>query len=140
VPDIGASVGSADHGASERVVRTNIFSARRSPPSRRYTFGEADERTDVAFEPAMTPDLGGDVTDSASAPPADDPVPHLYGTVLGPADATALLRLDRRATEPTLYRVGDRAGGYRVAEIGDRSVTLTGPNGRVILRLARPAQ
>ena len=40
-----------------------------------------------------------------------------------------------RVSEPRLYRVGDRAGGYRVAEIADRSVTLIGPGGRIVLEL-----
>jgi hypothetical protein len=60
--------------------------------------------------------------------------------MLGAGDATALLRLDARLSEPRLYRVGDSAGGYRVAEIADRSVTLTGRGGRMVLRLARPDQ
>ena len=141
VPDGGASVQPADQGASERVVRTNIFSARRSPPPRRYMFGETvDETAEPAAEPPVTAEVHGEMTDSTDASTVNDPVPHLYGTVLGPADATALLRLDTRASEPTIYRVGDRAGGYRVVEIGDRSVTLMGPNGRLVLRLARPAQ
>jgi hypothetical protein len=141
VPDGGASAPPADQGASERVVRTNIFSARRSPPPRRYLFGETvDGSAELAAEPSMTRELTGEMTDSTAASTVNDPVPHLYGTVLGPAEATALVRLDTRVSEPAIYRVGDRAGGYRVVEIGDRSVTLMGPNGRVVLRLARPAQ
>ena len=71
---------------------------------------------------------------------ANDPVPRLYGTMLGPTESTALLRLDGRIAAPRLYRVGDRAGGYRVAEISERSVALVGPSGRLVLRLAQPDQ
>ena len=141
VPDSGASVQPADQTAPERVVRTNIFSPRRAPPPRRYMFGDTvDEDAELAADPMMVPESSSETTDSTAASTANDPVPHLYGTVLGPAEATALLRLDRRAAEPTIYRIGDRAGGYRVVEIGERSVTLMGPTGRVVLRLARPHQ
>lgn len=131
----------ADHGVAERVVRTNIFSARRSPPARRFMFGEVgDETAESRVDSTTTPLSYGESVDSTMASTAMDPVPHLYGTMLGPAGGTALLRLDARISEPRLYRVGDRAGGYRVTDIGDRSATLTGPNGRVVLRLARPDQ
>jgi len=57
--------------------------------------------------------------------------------MIGP-ESTALLRLESAVPEPRIYRVGDRAGGYRVTEIADRSVTLVGPRGRVVLRLKLP--
>jgi hypothetical protein len=131
----------ADLGAADRVVRTDIFSPRRAPPSQRYVFGDGAQQADAA-PPEMTvaPPLAGEPLDSTAASTATDGVPHLYGTMLGPADATALLRLDSRVSEPRLYRVGDRAGGYRVVEIADRSVTLMGPGGRTVLRLVRPDQ
>lgn len=128
----------ADLGAADRVVKTDIFSSRRGPPSRRYAFGETGEpATDAAPEmPSATP-LAGEPLDSATASTANDAVPHLYGTMMGPAESTALLRLDASRSEPRLYKVGDRAGGYRVVDISDRTVTLVGPGGRVVLRLAR---
>jgi len=132
----------ADLGAAERVVRTDIFSSRRSAPARRSMFGETSDAGGAPVD--MTPTaLAGEPMDStAGAAPstASDAVPHLYGTMMGPTESTALLRLDARASEPRLYRIGDRAGGYRVAEIADRTVTVVGPRGRVVLRLARPDQ
>lgn len=133
----------ADLGAAERVVRTNVFSPRRTAPLRRYSFGEPMPEPDAA-----APDAGVAIPseelatsmDSTTASTVSDPVPHLYGTMLGPADSTALLRLDARVNEPRLFRVGDRAGGYRVVGISDRAVTLMGPTGRVVLRLPRPEQ
>lgn len=140
-PDSVRQAVPADLGAADRVVRTDIFSPRRAAPPRRYVFGETTQQADA--EPtAMTvaPALAGEPVDSTTASTASDAVPHLYGTMLGLADATALLRLDAHVSEPRLYRVGDRAGGYRVVEIADRSVTLMGAGGRVVLRLARPDQ
>jgi hypothetical protein len=127
-----------DLGAADRVVRTDIFSARRSAPTRRYTFGEPGEESNTA-----APDAGGamavagEPVDSSAASTGSDAVPHLYGTMLG-AESTALLRLDAGVSEPRIYRVGDRAGGYRVAEIAERSVALIGPGGRVVLKLRAP--
>ena len=126
----------ADLGAADRVVKTDIFSARRGPPARRYAFGETGQPADEsASELTSTTPLAGEPLDSTTASTANDAVPHLYGTMLGPTESTALLRLDASRSEPRLYRVGDRAGGYRVAEISDRAVTLAGPRGRVVLRL-----
>jgi hypothetical protein len=131
----------ADLGAADRVVRTDIFSPRRTAPSQRYVLGDGGSQADAApAETTVAPALAGEPMDSATASTAADVVPHLYGTMLGPVDATALLRLDGRVSEPRLFRVGDRAGGYRVVEIADRSVTLMGPGGRVVLRLVRPDQ
>ena len=140
LPDTVRQAPAPDLAAADRVVKTDIFSPRRSAPARRSTFGE------TAPEPGASPadsmanasPIGGETADSSSASTATDAVPHLYGTMLGPAASTALLRLDATAPEPRLYRVGDRAGGYRVVEIGDRTVTLAGPNGRVVLRLKQP--
>jgi hypothetical protein len=128
----------ADLGAADRVVKTDIFSARRGPPARRYAFGETGQPADESVPESTSPaSLAGEPMDSTTASTADDAVPHLYGTMLGPTESTALLRLDASRSEPRLYRVGDRAGGYRVAEIADRSVTLIGSSGRVVLRLVR---
>jgi hypothetical protein len=132
---------STDPGAADRVVRTDIFSSRRAPPSRRSTFGETSDVSDAALtEMISAATLAGEPMDSSGAATANDAVPHLYGTMMGPNESTALLRLDAAMSEPRLYRVGDRAGRYRVAGIADRSVTLIGPNGRVVLRLAKPGQ
>lgn len=136
----GVRVPMADVGAAERVVRTNIFSARRAAPSRRYSFGDPSSDPESTVDAGMAAITEGLTTDTLAASMAVDVVPHLYGTMIGPSDPTALLRLDASVSEPKLFRVGDRAGGYRVVEIADRSVTLTGPSGRVVLRLPRPEQ
>ena len=141
LPDSVRPAASPDVGAADRVVKTDVFSSRRSAPPRRYMFGEAPTSADVAAtDMSAAPSLGGEAADSTTASTMNDAVPHLYGTMLGPNESTALLRLDARVAEPRLYRVGDRAGGYRVADIADRSVTLVGPGGRVVLRLEKSQQ
>ena len=141
LPDSVRPTASPDVGAADRVVKTDVFSSRRSPPSRRYLFGEAATSADVgASDMSPPPSLAGEPVDSTTASTMNDAVPHLYGTMLGPNESTALLRLDTRVAQPRLYRVGDRAGGYRVADIADRSVTLVGPGGRVVLRMEKQLQ
>jgi len=140
-PDSVRPVSSVDLGAADRVVRTDIFSSRRSAPPQRYVFGETAQEPDGApTDMTVAPAHSGEALDSTTASTANDAVPHLYGTMLAAGDATALLRLDANVSEPRLYRVGESAGGYRLAEIADRSVTLAGRSGRVVLRLARPDQ
>jgi hypothetical protein len=119
-----------------------VFSPRRAAPSRRYSFGEPAPEPELGVDAGLAvPSDGVSMTmDSATASTAGDAVPHLYGTMLGSADSTALMRLDARVNEPRLFRVGDRAGRYRVVGISDRAVTLMGPTGRVVLRLPRPEQ
>jgi hypothetical protein len=134
-PDSVRQSAAPDLGAADRVVRTDIFSPRRTAPPRRYVFGETPAEPDAEpTDVAAAPPLAGELVDSTMASTANDAVPHLYGTMVG-AESTALLRLDASVSEPRLYRVGDRAGGYRVVEIGDRSVTLVGPSGRLVLKL-----
>jgi hypothetical protein len=142
LPDSVRSSPAPDVGAADRVVKTDVFSSRRSAPPRRSMFGEVTPPTDAMTpDPSAAPAGAGEPVDStAAASTANDAVPHLYGTMLGPNESTALLRLDTRITEPRLYRVGDRAGGYRVTDIADRSVTLAGPKGRVVLRMEKSQQ
>jgi hypothetical protein len=135
LPDSVRQAPAPDLGAADRVVRTDIFSPRRSAPSRRYIFGEGSPEPDALPADPSPSSLAGEPMDSTTASTATDAVPHLYGTMQGPTGATALLRLNTAESEPRLYRVGDRDGGYRVADIGDRSVTLIGRTGRVVLRL-----
>ena len=141
LPDSVRPAAASDIGAADRVVSTDVFTPRRSAPPRRYMFGEVPTSPDVpSTDVSSAPPLAGEPVDSATASTMSDAVPHLYGTMLGPNESTALLRLDARVAEPRLYRVGDRAGGYRVADIADRSVTLAGPGGRVVLRLEKSQQ
>jgi hypothetical protein len=134
----GGKLPVADIGAADRVVRSNIFSSRRAAPAQRYSLGDLVSEPDALVDAGIAVSADPAMSDSTAASTVSDAVPHLYGTMLGSAESTALLRLDARVSEPRLFRAGDRAGGYRVVEIADRSVTLMGPSGRVVLRLPRP--
>jgi hypothetical protein len=143
LPDSVRSSPAPDVGAADRVLKTDFFSSRRTATPLRSMFGEVTPPTDaMTTDLSAAPAVAGEPVDSAAAAAstANDAVPHLYGTMLGPNESTALLRLDTRITEPRLYRVGDRAGGYRVTDIADRSVTLAGPKGRVVLRMEKSQQ
>jgi hypothetical protein len=126
---------SPDPSITTTIVQGNVFSPTRSAPRTRYLPGES-------FADAGTPsDATVAVSDTAAqAGAASDAVPKLYGTIVRADGPQALLRLDARVSSPVLYRVGDRAGGYRVAEIGERSVALEGPSGRVVLRIKTPEE
>jgi hypothetical protein len=113
------------------IVSANIFSAsRRAPASRYRPFGAEPE---VAAPPAR---LDAAAAEAPSAPRAG--VPQFFGTVVGPRGTFALLRLDASTPDAQLYREGDSAGGYRVVTINEQSVVLSGPRGRIELRLIRP--
>ena len=117
----------ANSDAADAVIAGNIFNATRTAPPRRYNPTEPDESVIVAPpEPEQI-----EANDEES-------VPHLFGVVIGPAGATALLRLDATIPEAQIYREGDAAGGYRIVKINERSVILDGPTGRFELRLKRP--
>ena len=113
---------------SRAVVQANIFSATRSAPRARYRpIGSATGAESFA-DAAATGGAG------------QSGVPVLFGIVPGTGGAAALLRLDPAVPGALLYRAGDRGGRYRVDEIGERSVVLTGPAGRVELRLPAPLE
>ena len=111
-----------DHAAQQAIVAANIFSASRASPARRYDPFASD---------------GGSVPESGPSG-AGEGVPQLYGTVVGPRGASALMRLDPRVAEAQLYREGDRGGTYRVEKIDEQSVILIGPAGQIVLRLTHP--
>src|SRR5262245_21898540 len=68
VPDTASAGPVADYGAAERVVRTNIFSARRSPPARRFTLGDVgDETAEPMVDSTMGPVSNGEPVDSTVA-------------------------------------------------------------------------
>jgi hypothetical protein len=113
--------------AADAVVARNIFSPSRTPPARRYNPTEPDESVEVA---PPEPETAG-VSEA-------ERVPRLYGVVLGPAGATALLRLDPTVPDAQIYREGDKAGRYKVVKINEKSVILDGPTGRIELRLIIP--
>jgi hypothetical protein len=115
--------------AAQAIIEANIFSASRVAPRTRYN-PLASDSEDVAppvYDSAIadTTAMGGEA------------VPQLYGVVLGPGGATALMRLDASVPDAQLYREGERAGGYRVLKISEGAVTLAGPRGRIVLRLIR---
>jgi hypothetical protein len=112
----------------EDVVIANVFSARRAPPASRY----------------LPPGSGGDSAgglagDSAGPADAEAPAggPVLFGTLVTAAGARALLQLDSSVPGGHLYGVGEGVAGYRVVSITPRAVVLSGPHGRVTLRLDR---
>ncbi|MBI4521872.1 MAG: hypothetical protein HY701_13625 [Gemmatimonadetes bacterium] len=120
-----------DAAAVQAIVDANIFSSSRAAPAVRYSPLEPDPGTGAAMmpDPALTETTGG--TD-------DEAVPHLYGTVIGPRGATALMRLDPAIPGAQIYREGDRGGIYRVVRINEQSVILSGPGGRIVLSLIPP--
>ena len=115
--------------AADAVIAGNIFSPARAAPARRFNPAEPDG-------PVVTPPPP--VANAEVASDDEEAVPRLFGIVIGPAGATALLRLDRANPEAQIYREGDRGGRYRVVKINERSVILDGPSGRIELRLPRP--
>lgn len=119
-----------DGGVSQAIVRANIFSASRKAPRARYRPFAAEP---VPLDPLVeeSPMIG---------PPVDpvESVPQLSGIMSGPNGRSALLRLDPAVEGAQLYREGDRGGAYRVLKINEQSVELSGPAGRVTLRLKRP--
>jgi hypothetical protein len=118
----------AGAGLAQAVAQGNIFSTTRSAPRVRYR--------------PLGPAAGAEVSAEADAAGGggQSGVPQLYGIVPGTDGAAALLRLDPAVPGALLYRTGDRGGRYRVDEIGERSVVLTGPAGRVELRLPAPLE
>jgi hypothetical protein len=125
-PGVQASVpGARAHADSlaEDIILSNLFASSRTAPSRRY----AGPGTNANYQ------AGTESAEPASAGFA----PALLGTAVSetPGATRALLQLDPADLTPRLYAVGEGAGGYRVVSIEARSVQLTGPRGRVVLRL-----
>ena len=116
-----------DASSADAIIDGNIFSASRKAPPRRFNPAEPDE-------PASAPP----VENAEVSADDEEAVPHLFGIVIGPVGATALLRLDRESPDAQIYREGDRGGRYRIVKINERSVILDGPSGRIELRLPRP--
>ncbi|MSR36469.1 MAG: hypothetical protein EXR95_07485 [Gemmatimonadetes bacterium] len=127
-PPAAAAAPRADPALSRGIADANIFSATRRAPRERY-------RPDAAQ--ATGEGMAGD---GPSAAAGGGGVPHLYGIVPDASGAAALLRLDPGAPGALLYREGDRGGMYRVDSIGEQSVVLSGPSGRLELRLPRPQE
>ena len=110
---------------AEDIILYNLFAPSRSAPSRRAA------SSGMASGQAAAP--GGDV----EMQPGMGFQPALVGTAVSdrPGETRALLQLDPADPAPRLYAVGDQAGGYRVVSITAREVVVTGPRGRIVLRL-----
>lgn len=108
---------------TEDIILYNLFSPSRTAPSRRYAGSSAEDQGPVP-----------DANDGTISPGFS---PVLIGTAVSerPGETRALLQLLPSDPTPRLYAVGDRAGGYSVVSIDARAVVLTGPRGRVVLRL-----
>jgi hypothetical protein len=134
IPVAGLNAGvperlSANGGQVElaTIIDANVFSSSRKAPAQRYQpFAPLPETAPV---PDVAPP-------DASA--AEDAVPQFFGTIAGPRGTFALLRLEAGETDAQMYREGEGAGGYRVEKINEQSVVLSGPKGRIVLRLIRP--
>lgn len=110
---------------TEDIILYNLFSPSRTAPSRRYPGSAVEDR-------GQMPDAN-----DAGMSPAAGFSPVLIGTAVSerPGETRALLQMIASDPTPRLYAVGDRAGGYSVVSIDARAVVLTGPRGRVVLRL-----
>lgn len=93
----------------------NPFAASRRPPLRRWS------GTDTVPTPAVVV----------------EEIPRLYGTLVGGATSSALLRLDAASASARLYMEGEKGGAYTVRRIFEDRVILDGPSGRIELRLRR---
>jgi hypothetical protein len=123
---------------TDSIVDANIFSlTREAPRARTVVAAPVDPVQDSATTGSYGADAG--VPDSL-AQPMSDPVPALYGVVDGPAGRAALVRLDRARKGAQLYRIGEGVGGTRVRSIGADRVELSGPDGRLVLRMRAPGK
>lgn len=113
-----------DRSDASAIVSGNIFSATRAAPVARYTpAGSGNEA--MAEPPALT----------EFVPPVVPP--RVYGTMSGPAGATALIQSDSAGSSGRLYREGERVGQFRIERILGSSVILRGPSGRVEITVER---
>ena len=63
-----------------------------------------------------------------------DPRPQLTGVVVAASGGSAIIQYGANSQS---YQRGDYVGSYRVAAIGQESVTLQGPGGPITLRMER---
>ncbi|MBA3466678.1 MAG: hypothetical protein H0T21_04660 [Gemmatimonadaceae bacterium] len=113
--------------ATTAIIGANIFSATRTPPSRRY-------------DPANPEGSGistGGAPDMMMESPAQENLPQLFGTVLGPAGAMALMQGDSSDGPGSLFREGDRLGQFRIVKVKSNSVIVSGPSGRIEIPVER---
>lgn len=108
------------------IVAANIFSPKRAAPSRRYDPANPDG-----------PDVSMGAPDMAMESPPQVALPQLFGTVLGPAGAMALMQGDSSDGPGRLFREGDRIGRFRIVKVKTNSVIVSGPSGRVEIPVER---
>lgn len=115
---------SSDSASASAIVASNIFSPSRAAPGKRYTppgaGGEGEE-------------TNAHVSDVPVMPPS--PPPRVFGTMMGPGGATALMQTDSAGASGRLYREGERVGAYRILKISSSSVIVRGPEGRIELKI-----
>ncbi len=116
---------STDSSSAAAIIASNIFSPSRAAPGKRYT----------------PPGAAGESEDASAGPSPDVPVmpqmppPRVFGTMMGPGGASALMQLDSAGASGRLYREGQRIGTYRILKISSSSVIVRGPAGRVELKI-----
>jgi hypothetical protein len=115
------------------VIAQNIFSATRRTPAQRWSPPGLESAPPAAI--TTVPTTVSDV--SVNMGEAPDPVPALYGTVVGEPQRRALLRLRATDLTPRLFAVGERHGGWQVVRIDSQRVVLRSAAGTRTLRLQR---
>ncbi len=106
------------------IVSENIFSSTRAAPRVRYTPPGAGDEPESAS-----------ASESPAAMVVETPLPQVFGIMMGPGGATALIQPDSAGASGRLYREGDQVGPYRIVRITGGSVTVRGPLGRHELRI-----
>lgn len=128
-----ASSGIDADSLTVEIIVASIFSPDRTPPATRYT--PAGAPGDSSGMASMT----GEPTGMITVPGFE---PLLFGTMVRPTGSFALVQFSMTDAAPRLVRAGDRTGDWRVESIAPREVVVTGPSGRLVLRLpteeARP--
>jgi hypothetical protein len=106
------------------VIAQNVFSATRSAPRVRWSPPGLEA---PSMEPTPLDTLAPMLPADSGA--AADPVPTLYGTVVGGAPARALLRLSTADAVPRLVAEGESHAGWRVLRVEATRVVLRPPGG-----------
>lgn len=116
---------SADAQRYAAIVASNAFSPSRTAPAIRFVpEGLRKDTQTVVREPRK---------------PREVPV-LLFGITRGPGGAVALIDADPAVPGAEVYRVGDAVRDGRLTDIGESTVVLTRPSGRVVLRLPDAAE
>lgn len=109
-----------DATAYAPIAAADVFSPTRTPPAVRFTPDQTADR------PAPTP-VSRRTRD-------EEPGVHLFGIVIMPSGAIALLSVPG-APGTRIYRRGDHVGGGAVAAITESTVVIARRSGALVLRL-----